>query len=231
MTPCNGKTALVTGASRGIGRAAALALAKSGAQVLVHYGRGAKEAKAVVDEIRAAGGKAEAVGADLSAPTVGFDMTAILDDPIVRTPALFYLFHRVEERLDGNPTIIVVDEGWKALDDDVFVRRIKDWEKTIRKRNGIVGFATQSAATYRHFKLSIEANHGAAETQLAAVATSAERVLYTAVGAVAAAADAVKHTALTLTNPERRARQLDQFERRGARTLDRSRRKVRSRAH
>src|SRR5690606_39226956 len=54
-------------------------------------------------------------------------------------------FHRVEERLDGSPSIIVVDEGWKALDDDVFVRRIKDWEKTIRKRNGVVGFATQSA--------------------------------------------------------------------------------------
>ncbi|HKT85350.1 MAG TPA: VirB4 family type IV secretion/conjugal transfer ATPase, partial [Novosphingobium sp.] len=82
---------------------------------------------------------------DLSAATVGFDMTAILDDPIVRTPALLYFFHRVEERLDGSPAIIVVDEGWKALDDDVFVRRIKDWEKTIRKRNGIVGFATQSA--------------------------------------------------------------------------------------
>jgi type IV secretion system protein VirB4 len=82
---------------------------------------------------------------DLSAATVGFDMTAILDDPIVRTPALLYLFHRVEERLDGTPAIIVIDEGWKALDDDVFVRRIKDWEKTIRKRNGIVGFATQSA--------------------------------------------------------------------------------------
>ncbi|MBK9433236.1 MAG: VirB4 family type IV secretion/conjugal transfer ATPase [Sphingomonadales bacterium] len=82
---------------------------------------------------------------DLSAQTVGFDMTAILDDPIARTPALLYFFHRVEERLDGSPAIIVVDEGWKALDDDVFVRRIKDWEKTIRKRNGIVGFATQSA--------------------------------------------------------------------------------------
>jgi len=68
MSPCNGKTALVTGASRGIGRAAALALAKSGAQVLVHYGRGAGEARAVVEEIRAAGGKAEAVGGDLSAP-------------------------------------------------------------------------------------------------------------------------------------------------------------------
>jgi type IV secretion system protein VirB4 len=82
---------------------------------------------------------------DLSAETVGFDMTAILDDPVARTPALLYFFHRVEERLDGTPAIIVVDEGWKALDDDVFVRRIKDWEKTIRKRNGIVGFATQSA--------------------------------------------------------------------------------------
>ncbi len=82
---------------------------------------------------------------DLTAATVGFDMTAILDDPAARTPALLYFFHRVEERLDGTPAIIVVDEGWKALDDDVFVRRIKDWEKTIRKRNGIVGFATQSA--------------------------------------------------------------------------------------
>ncbi|MFA6606268.1 MAG: VirB4 family type IV secretion/conjugal transfer ATPase [Sphingomonas sp.] len=82
---------------------------------------------------------------DLSAAAVGFDMTAILDDPAVRTPAMMYLFHRVEERLDGTAAIIVVDEGWKALDDDVFVRRIKDWEKTIRKRNGIIGFATQSA--------------------------------------------------------------------------------------
>lgn len=68
MTPCNGKTVLVTGASRGIGRAAALALAKAGAQVLVHYGRGAVEARAVVDQIKAAGGRAEAVGADLSDP-------------------------------------------------------------------------------------------------------------------------------------------------------------------
>jgi type IV secretion system protein VirB4 len=82
---------------------------------------------------------------DLAAEAVGFDMTQILDEPALRTPAMMYLFHRVEERLDGSAAIIVVDEGWKALDDDVFVRRIKDWEKTIRKRNGIVGFATQSA--------------------------------------------------------------------------------------
>src|SRR5467141_2766584 len=68
MTSLSGKTALVTGASRGIGRATALALAKAGAQVVVHYGNGANEADAVVAEISKAGGRAEAVGADLSAP-------------------------------------------------------------------------------------------------------------------------------------------------------------------
>ncbi len=85
-------------------------------------------------------------GLELSAETIGFDMTAILDQPALRSPAMLYLFHRVEERLDGKPAIIVVDEGWKALDDEVFVARIRDWEKTIRKRGGIVGFATQSAS-------------------------------------------------------------------------------------
>jgi NAD(P)-dependent dehydrogenase (short-subunit alcohol dehydrogenase family) len=68
MSNLSGKTALVTGASRGIGRASALALAAAGAQVLVHYGRGANEAEAVVTEIRKAGGRADAVVADLAAP-------------------------------------------------------------------------------------------------------------------------------------------------------------------
>jgi 3-oxoacyl-[acyl-carrier protein] reductase len=68
MITLSGKTALVTGASRGIGRASALALAQGGAQVLVHYGRGAKDAEAVVAEIRKAGGRADAIGADLAAP-------------------------------------------------------------------------------------------------------------------------------------------------------------------
>src|SRR3989454_4316246 len=67
MKTLSGKTALVTGASRGIGRAGALALAEAGAQVLVHYGSGAKEAEAVVAEIGKAGGRADAVAADLAA--------------------------------------------------------------------------------------------------------------------------------------------------------------------
>jgi NAD(P)-dependent dehydrogenase (short-subunit alcohol dehydrogenase family) len=68
MPNLTGKTALVTGASRGLGRASALALARSGAQVLIHYGRGEKEAEAVVAEIRQAGGRADKVAADLRAP-------------------------------------------------------------------------------------------------------------------------------------------------------------------
>jgi len=68
MANLSGKTALVTGASRGIGRASALALARMGAQVLVHYGTGKSEAEAVVAEIRDGGGRADAVAADLAAP-------------------------------------------------------------------------------------------------------------------------------------------------------------------
>ncbi|MFM0204040.1 SDR family oxidoreductase [Paraburkholderia fungorum] len=68
MNKLAGKTALVTGASRGIGRASALALARAGAQVLVHYSTGKSDAQAVVDAIRDNGGHADALGADLSKP-------------------------------------------------------------------------------------------------------------------------------------------------------------------
>src|SRR3984893_10064024 len=61
MPNLNGKTALVTGASRGMGRPSALALAAAGAQVLVHYGRGANEADGVDAEMREGGGRADAI--------------------------------------------------------------------------------------------------------------------------------------------------------------------------
>ena len=76
--------------------------------------------------------------------TIGFDLTSILDDKISRAPWLLYIFHRIDELLNGEKTIIMLDEGWKMLDDPVFTARIKDWMKTIRKQNGILGFATQS---------------------------------------------------------------------------------------
>jgi 3-oxoacyl-[acyl-carrier protein] reductase len=68
MTRLANKIALITGASRGMGRATALALAAAGARVIVHFGRNANEAKRVVDQIRAAGGRADAVSADLATP-------------------------------------------------------------------------------------------------------------------------------------------------------------------
>jgi 3-oxoacyl-[acyl-carrier protein] reductase len=68
MTTLQNKTALVTGASRGIGRATALALARAGAHVLVHYGHSAQEAASVVAAIQAENGRANAVSADLGTP-------------------------------------------------------------------------------------------------------------------------------------------------------------------
>ncbi len=82
---------------------------------------------------------------DLGLMTMGFDMTALLDEPVLRTPAMMYLFHRIDERIDGQPTLILIDEGWKALDDEIFAARIRDWMKTLRKRNAVLGFGTQSA--------------------------------------------------------------------------------------
>jgi type IV secretion system protein VirB4 len=81
----------------------------------------------------------------LDSRTIGFDLTSILDDPISRTPWLMYIFHRINSLLNGEKVIIMLDEGWKMLDDPAFSARIKDWMKTIRKQNGVVGFATQSA--------------------------------------------------------------------------------------
>src|SRR5580658_7690563 len=68
MTALQNKTALVTGASRGIGRATAVALAEAGAHVLVHYGSSKQEAESLVAEIRRKGGCADAIAADLGAP-------------------------------------------------------------------------------------------------------------------------------------------------------------------
>ncbi len=57
---------------------------------------------------------------------------------------LSYLFHRIEDRLNGEPTLIIVDEGWLALDDEGFAGQLREWLKTLRKKNASVVFATQS---------------------------------------------------------------------------------------
>ena len=74
---------------------------------------------------------------------MGFDLTSILEMPELRTPVLMYMFHRISQSLDGTRTLIFIDEGWKALSDPAFEAMIKDWLKTIRKLNGILGIGTQ----------------------------------------------------------------------------------------
>lgn len=59
-------------------------------------------------------------------------------------PVLLYLFHRIEQRLDGSPTLIILDEAWLLLDSPVFSEKIRAWLKTLRKANAAVVFATQS---------------------------------------------------------------------------------------
>lgn len=72
----------------------------------------------------------------------GFEMGEILEDKIGLPSVLAYLFHRIDLALNGQPTIIVLEEGWKLLDNPYFAPRIKDWLQTIRKRNGFVIFLT-----------------------------------------------------------------------------------------
>ncbi|KTS80482.1 conjugal transfer protein TrbE, partial [Pantoea dispersa] len=57
---------------------------------------------------------------------------------------LSYLFHRIGDRLNGSPTLLIIDEGWLALDDDAFAGQLREWLKTLRKKNARVIFATQS---------------------------------------------------------------------------------------
>ncbi len=86
----------------------------------------------------------EADRVSLDAPFLGFDMTALLDDPDVRGPAMAYLFHRIEALVDGRRLVVAIDEFWKALADPAFRGMVNDKLKTIRKRNGALILATQS---------------------------------------------------------------------------------------
>lgn len=79
-----------------------------------------------------------------SGKMVGYDMTDFLDNDEIRTPLMAYLFHRVEQLIDGRRIIIVIDEFWKALQDEGFRELAQNKLKTIRKQNGLMLFATQS---------------------------------------------------------------------------------------
>lgn len=80
----------------------------------------------------------------LDANVIGIDYTQFLDVPSIRTPILMYLFHRIEEMLDGRAFLISLDEAWKPLQDAEFQKFIEKKQRTIRKQNGVLILATQS---------------------------------------------------------------------------------------
>jgi type IV secretion system protein VirB4 len=75
-----------------------------------------------------------------------FETEALLATGGAVAPVLSYLFHRLEARFDGRPTMLVLDEAWIFLDHPLFAARIREWLKTLRKKNVAVVFATQSLA-------------------------------------------------------------------------------------
>ncbi|MCC6912289.1 MAG: conjugal transfer protein TrbE, partial [Rhodospirillaceae bacterium] len=75
-----------------------------------------------------------------------FETEHLLHDAAAVLPVLTYLFHRLEARFDGKPTLLVLDEAWVYLDNPVFAARIREWLKVLRKKNVSVVFATQSLA-------------------------------------------------------------------------------------
>jgi len=75
-----------------------------------------------------------------------FETEALMAQAGVVAPVLTYLFHRLEERFDGRPTLLILDEAWIFLDHPLFAARIREWLKTLRKKNVAVLFATQSLA-------------------------------------------------------------------------------------
>jgi type IV secretion system protein VirB4 len=79
-----------------------------------------------------------------SARIFGFEMGEILKDVVALPPALLYLFHRINNSLDGTNTMVILDEAWSLIDNPVFALRIKNWLKVMRKQNAMVVFATQS---------------------------------------------------------------------------------------
>lgn len=75
-----------------------------------------------------------------------FETETLMHESGAVMPVLTYLFHRLEERYDGRPTLLILDEAWVFLDNPLFAARIREWLKVLRKKNVAVVFATQSLA-------------------------------------------------------------------------------------
>lgn len=93
----------------------------------------------------------------LSPHKVGFDLTELFSEPnIVLTATMMYLFHRIEESLDGQRVSIYLDEGWAYLDNPFWQNKLRQWLPTLRKKNCHIVLATQSPASVVESSLSAQ---------------------------------------------------------------------------
>ncbi|MBQ4874977.1 MAG: VirB4 family type IV secretion/conjugal transfer ATPase [Rickettsiaceae bacterium H1] len=88
------------------------------------------------------------------ASVFGFEMSLLLKDQAALGPVLLYIFHKISISLDGSPSMIVLDEAWALIDNEIFAPKIKDWLKVLRKLNTFVIFATQSVEDASKSKIS-----------------------------------------------------------------------------
>ena len=79
-----------------------------------------------------------------------YELSTLMRMPSILAPVLTCLFHKLQRRLTGAPTVIIIDEGWLFLDHPVFADQIREWLKTLRKLNASVWFATQSLMDSDH---------------------------------------------------------------------------------
>jgi type IV secretion system protein VirB4 len=104
--------------------------------------------KAALDSFAGDGPYADILDANVTTLGDGdwqtYEMEALYNRPPAIAPSLDYLFHRLEKRFDGSPTMLILDEAWKFLDDPIFAGKIREWLKTLRRRNVSVVFASQS---------------------------------------------------------------------------------------
>jgi type IV secretion/conjugal transfer VirB4 family ATPase len=114
--------------------------------------------KAALEPFSGSGPYADILDAHLTTLKDGswqtFEMEALYNRPPAIAPTLDYLFHRLESRFDGRATLLVLDEAWLFLDDPLFANKIREWLKTLRRRNVSVVFASQSLDDVANSKIA-----------------------------------------------------------------------------
>src|SRR5690349_20974180 len=147
MNSLEGQIALVTGAGAGIGRAIAFELARAGAAVAVHYHRSREGAEAVVAQVKADGGKAIAIGGDL---TKRDDAERVVAEAVEGLGPLDILVNNAGDMVERRPFMEMTEQLWQKVFDlnvtsTFFVSQPAAKGMIARKRGAIVNMSSLAA--------------------------------------------------------------------------------------